>query len=66
MKFPDLNLMPIHSENIRAGESRTWHRLAVAIEDAGFEVRDSIAWLYGSGFPSLTTAPYRTSWKRFQ
>ena len=33
------------------GGSRTWHRLAVAIEDAGYEVRDSIAWLYGSGFP---------------
>jgi DNA modification methylase len=33
------------------GGSRTWHRLAVAIEDSGFEVRDSIAWLYGSGFP---------------
>lgn len=33
------------------GGSRTWHRLAVAIEDAGFQIRDSIAWLYGSGFP---------------
>jgi DNA modification methylase len=33
------------------GGSRTWHRLACAIEDAGFELRDSIAWLYGSGFP---------------
>jgi len=33
------------------GGSRTWHRLAAAIEDAGFEMRDSIAWLYGSGFP---------------
>ena len=33
------------------GGSRTWHRIVVAIEDAGFEVRDSIAWLYGSGFP---------------
>jgi DNA modification methylase len=33
------------------GGSRTWHRLAVAVEDAGFEVRDSIAWIYGSGFP---------------
>lgn len=33
------------------GGSRTWHRLAVAIEDAGFEIRDSIAWLYASGFP---------------
>lgn len=33
------------------GGTRTWHRLAVAIEDAGFEIRDSIAWIYGSGFP---------------
>lgn len=33
------------------GGTRTWHRLAVAVEDGGFEIRDSIAWLYGSGFP---------------
>lgn len=33
------------------GGARTWHRLAVAVEDAGFEIRDSIAWLFGSGFP---------------
>jgi DNA modification methylase len=33
------------------GGSRTWHRLAVAVEDAGFELRDSIAWIYASGFP---------------
>jgi len=33
------------------GGTRTWHRLAVAIEDAGFEIRDTIAWIYGSGFP---------------
>ncbi|QFG15061.1 methyltransferase [Mycobacterium phage QueenHazel] len=33
------------------GGSRTWHRLASAIEDAGFEIRDSIAWLYGQGMP---------------
>ena len=33
------------------GGTRTWHRLAVAIEDAGFEMRDSLAWLYGNGFP---------------
>ncbi|AVR77234.1 DNA methyltransferase [Mycobacterium phage OwlsT2W] len=33
------------------GGSRTWHRLACAVEDAGFEIRDSIAWLNGSGFP---------------
>lgn len=38
------------------GGSRTWHRLAVAIEDAGFEMRDSIAWLYGSGFPKHRAA----------
>ncbi|RLP70887.1 site-specific DNA-methyltransferase [Mycetocola reblochoni] len=33
------------------GATRTWHRLAVAVEDAGFEIRESIAWMYGSGFP---------------
>jgi len=33
------------------GGTRTYHRIAVAIEDAGFEVRDSIHWTYGSGFP---------------
>lgn len=33
------------------GGTRTYHRLACAIEDAGFEVRDMVAWLYGSGFP---------------
>lgn len=31
--------------------SRTYHRIAVAIEDAGFEIRDQVMWLYGSGFP---------------
>jgi DNA modification methylase len=33
------------------GGTRTYHRLASAIEDAGFEIRDMTAWLYGSGFP---------------
>jgi DNA modification methylase len=33
------------------GGTRTYHRMACAIEDAGFEVRDCLAWLYGSGFP---------------
>jgi DNA modification methylase len=33
------------------GATRTYHRMAVAIEDAGFEIRDSIHWSYGSGFP---------------
>jgi site-specific DNA-methyltransferase (adenine-specific) len=34
--------------------SRTYHRMAVAIEDAGFEIRDQILWMYGSGFPKST------------
>jgi len=33
------------------GGTRTYHRLVCAIEDAGFEIRDTIAWVYGSGFP---------------
>ena len=33
------------------GGSRTYHRMAVAIEDAGFQIRDQIMWVYGSGFP---------------
>ena len=33
------------------GGTRTFHRLACAIEDAGFELRDTLMWLYGSGFP---------------
>jgi site-specific DNA-methyltransferase (adenine-specific) len=34
--------------------TRTYHRLVVAIEDAGFEIRDQLAWVYGSGFPKST------------
>jgi site-specific DNA-methyltransferase (adenine-specific) len=33
------------------GGTRTYHRMACAIEDAGFEIRDSLHWFYGSGFP---------------
>ncbi len=33
------------------GGTRTFHRIACAIEDAGFEIRDTIMWVYGSGFP---------------
>lgn len=33
------------------GGTRTYHRMAVAVEDAGFDVRDSLHWIYGSGFP---------------
>lgn len=31
--------------------TRTYHRMACAIEDAGFEIRDQLAWVYGTGFP---------------
>lgn len=33
------------------GGTRTWHRLVCAIEDVGFEIRDSITWMYATGFP---------------
>lgn len=33
------------------GGTRTYHRMACAIEDAGFDIRDSLHWVYGSGFP---------------
>jgi len=31
--------------------TRTQHRMAVNLEDGGFEIRDIVAWIYGSGFP---------------
>lgn len=40
------------------GATRGWHRLAVAIEDAGFDIRDSLAWLYGNGFPKSLNGPW--------
>lgn len=36
---------------IAFGGTRTYHRLVCAIEDGGFEIRDQLAWLFGSGFP---------------
>lgn len=36
------------------GGARTYHRLACAIEDAGFEIKDMIEWIYGSGMPKST------------
>jgi hypothetical protein len=36
---------------ISFGGTRTYHRLVTGIEDAGFEIRDSLQWLFGSGFP---------------
>lgn len=38
------------------GGTRTYHRLACAIEDGGFEIRDMLSWLYGSGFPKSHNA----------
>jgi DNA modification methylase len=40
------------------GGTRTFHRLACAIEDAGWEVRDTLSWLYGSGFPKSHNGPW--------
>jgi DNA modification methylase len=36
--------------------ARTYHRMSCAIEDAGFEIRDQIMWVYGSGFPKSVNA----------
>lgn len=44
-------LLPPGGHLLAFGGSRTFHRMAVAIEDAGFELRDTIMWLYGTGFP---------------
>ena len=49
---------------IAFGGTRTYHRLVCAIEDGGFEVRDMLAWLYGSGFPKGTdTAKIPEAWR---
>lgn len=55
------SMTPIFAEALRVakpgayllafGGTRTYHRLACAIEDAGWEIRDCIMWVYGSGFP---------------
>jgi DNA modification methylase len=46
-----LAVLPPGGHLLVFGGTRTYHRMAVAIEEAGFEIRDTIAWLYGSGFP---------------
>jgi len=48
------------------GGSRTYHRLAVAIEDAGFEIRDTIMWVYGSGFPKGLNIGKATGLKQWE
>ena len=39
------------------GGTRTYHRMVVQIEDAGWEIRDQLAWMYGSGFPKSLSLP---------
>ncbi len=39
------------------GGTRTYHRLAIAVEDAGFEIRDQLGWTYGTGFPKSHNLP---------
>jgi site-specific DNA-methyltransferase (adenine-specific) len=39
------------------GSPRTWHRLTAGLEDAGFEIRDTLMWLYGSGMPKTRRYP---------
>lgn len=46
--------------------TRTYHRMAVAIEDAGFEIRDQAAWAYGTGFPKSHDVPKGIEQHRFQ
>ena len=46
-----LRVMKPGAHLVAFSATRTYHRLACAIEDAGFEIRDMTAWLYGSGFP---------------
>lgn len=46
------DLLPPGGHLVAFGGSRTFHRMAVAIEDAGFELRDTLLWLYGQGKPA--------------
>ena len=40
------------------GGTRTFHRMMVAIEDGGWEIRDTLMWVYGSGFPKSHNGPW--------
>ena len=46
-----LRVMKPGAHLLAFGGTRTYHRMTCAIEDAGFDIRDCIAWIYGSGFP---------------
>ena len=45
------HVLPPGGHLLAFASTRNYHRMATAIEDAGFEIRDQVAWLYGSGFP---------------
>lgn len=47
------------------GGTRTYHRICCAIEDAGFEIRDCIMWVYGSGFPKSLNVSKEMDKRRF-
>lgn len=51
-----LRVLKPGSHLVSFGSSRGYHRMACAIEDAGFEIRDSLMWLYGSGMPKSRDA----------
>lgn len=52
-----LDALPPGGHLVAFGGTRTFHRMAVAIEDAGFELRDTLMWLYGTGFPKSHNQP---------
>lgn len=53
-----LRVMKPGAHLLAFGGSRTYHRMTCAIEDSGFEIRDCIMWLYGSGFPKSHNGPW--------
>ena len=52
-----LRVMKPGAHMLAFSSTRTYHRMVCAIEDAGFEVRDQVAWVYGSGFPKSHNLP---------
>lgn len=57
-----LRVLPPSHYLLAFGGTRTWHRLVCAIEDAGFEIRDTLMWLHGQGFPK-GTACLKPAWE---
>lgn len=46
-----LHVAKVGAHLLSFGGTRMWHRMVCAVEDAGFEIRDTLMWVYGSGFP---------------